>query len=137
MVLNDLAISRIPCAISLCESSSKLLVPHKTTTFYRFEETGRLSACHKTCWIFSPPTPQFKAFRGFENLSQTFCIRLNPATIESPMSIVSKVFFANLEQWLWPKFSQFVFENLVDRLVGMMIPQLKLKRFKWTFDLIS
>ena len=50
LVLNDLAISRIPSAVSLGESSSKLLVPHKTTTFFRFEKTGwLLSACYKTC----------------------------------------------------------------------------------------
>ena len=49
LVLKDLANSRIPSAISLGESRSKLLVPHKTTTFYRFENIGRLSACHKTC----------------------------------------------------------------------------------------
>ena len=112
----------------LGESSSKLLVPHKTTTFFRFEKTGRLSACHKTCWILSPPTSQFKGFKGFRNLSQTFWYWLNPVIINSPMSIVSKVFFANLEQWLQWKFSQFIFENLVERVVVTMIPQLKIKK---------
>ena len=98
LVLNDLAISRIPSTISLGESSSKSLVPHKTTTFFRLEKTGRLSTCHKTFSILSPPMTQFKAFRGFRNLSQIFWCQLNPATIESPVSIASKVFFANLEQ---------------------------------------
>ena len=50
LILNDVVISRIPSTISLCESSSKLLVPHKTAAaFFRFEKTGRLSARHKTC----------------------------------------------------------------------------------------
>ena len=35
---------------------------------------------------------------GFRNFSQTFWYRLNPAAIKSTMSIVSKVFFANLQR---------------------------------------
>ena len=68
------------------------MVPHKTKIFLSSEGTGRLSAHCKTCWILSSPIPQFKPFRGFRNFFQTYWSWLNPATIESPMSIVSKVF---------------------------------------------
>ena len=63
--------------------------------------------------------------RGFRNLFQTFRYQLNPGTAESPISIVSKVFSANLEQWLWWKYSQFILENLVEGVAVIMIPQLK------------
>ena len=46
--LNDLAISKIPSAISSGESSSKLFGPHKATTFLRLKKTGRLCTHHKT-----------------------------------------------------------------------------------------
>ena len=46
--LNDLAISKIPSAISSGESSSKLFGPHKATTFLRLKKTGRLCIHHKT-----------------------------------------------------------------------------------------
>ena len=46
--LNDLAISKIPSAISSGESSSKLFGPHKAATFLRFKKTGRLCIHHKT-----------------------------------------------------------------------------------------
>ena len=49
LALNDLAIPRTPSTTSLGEASSKLLDRHKTSTFFRFEKTGRLSTHHKTC----------------------------------------------------------------------------------------
>ena len=80
--LNDLAISKIPSAISSGESSSKLFGPHKAATFLRFKKTGRLCIHHKTSQILSSPRLHFKAFRDFRNFSRIFQYRLNPASIE-------------------------------------------------------
>ena len=115
---------------------SKLLVPNKTTTFFRFEKIGRLSARHKTCWILSPPKPQFKNFSGFRNLSQTFWYRLNPITIESPMSIFSKVFLLTWSSDYDEYLANSSLKTLLRELLAWYHNQ-KFKRFKWTFDLLS
>ena len=111
---NVCAISTIPSTMYSGESSNKLFVPHKITTFLRFDMTGRFWACDKTFWTLLPPIPQFKVFRGYRYFVQTLPYLFSPAAIESPITIVLKWFVIKLEQW-WPwKFNQFVFENIID-----------------------
>lgn len=66
----------------------KLFVPQKTKKKLTLLTTGRLGARHRTWWTLSQTNPQFKVFRGWKNLTQTFWYRLNSAANGSPIILL-------------------------------------------------
>ena len=99
----------------------RVICQHKITTFLRLDMTCGFWARHKTFWTLSPSIPQFKVFRGSRCFVQTLRCLFSPAAIESPIIIVLKRFFIKLEHcWGW-KFNQFVFENLIEGTVVIMV----------------
>ena len=120
------AISTILSAVSSGESWNKLFFPHKIT-FLRLNMTGRFWARYKTFWTLSPPIPQSKVFRGSRYFIQTLQYLFSPAAIESLIIIVLKQSDIKLEQWWRWKFNQFIFENLIQGIVVLMVYRLLFK----------
>ena len=118
---NVCAISIIPSSISSGESWNKLFVPYRTTTFLRLDMTGTFGPAIKHSELYRLLYHNLRVFRGSRYFSQTLRYLFSPAAIESVIIIVLKQFVIEMQQrWRW-KFNQFVFENLIEGIVVIMI----------------
>ena len=82
---------------------------------------GRFWVRHNTFWTLLPPMSKFKFFTGPRYFVQTYWYLLSPAAIQFQIIIDLKQFVIKLTQWCWWKFNQFVFENLIEGIVFIMI----------------
>ena len=86
---NVVAIEIIPWAISFGWSLSMLFIPQLIMTYLIVGGRHKFLALHRTCWVLSPPIPQFIALYFVKNRFHIFRYLINPFIIESPIKINS------------------------------------------------